>query len=67
MASILPKKTHRFECNNSNFIIGNKKCVTRHLLTSKHKNASKCYENASKLPINKNYYVCCKEYKDDYN
>jgi hypothetical protein len=65
MASILPQKTPSFNCNNCNFITGNKKDLTRHLLTSKHKNASKCYKNASKLPIVKNNCVCGKEYKHE--
>jgi len=68
MASILPKKTPKYECVICNFITGNKKDYNRHVLTSKHLDASKCYKNANektqKNPI-KNICVCGKEYKHD--
>jgi hypothetical protein len=68
MASILPQKTPSFDCVNCKFITGNKKDFARHLLTSKHLEASKCYEKASILPQKtpiKNICVCGKEYKHD--
>jgi len=65
MASILPKKTPTFECINCEFITNNKKDLNRHFLTAKHIDASKCYENASKITPTKNYCICGKEYKHE--
>ncbi len=65
MASILPKKTPTFECINCDFITNNKKDLNRHFLTAKHIDASKCYENASKITPTKNYCICGKEYKHE--
>jgi hypothetical protein len=68
MASILPQKTQHFNCEKCNFKSDNKKDFNRHLLTSKHLDASKCYENASKIPENtpiKNICFCGKEYKHE--
>jgi hypothetical protein len=68
MASILPQKNPQFNCLKCNFITSNKKDFSRHLLTSKHLDASKCYENASEIPgktPTKNKCFCGKEYKHD--
>ena len=65
MASILPQKTPTFECINCDFINNNKKDLNRHFLTAKHIDASKCYENASKITPTKNYCICGKEYKHE--
>ena len=68
MASILPQKTPHFNCSKCNFITSNKKDFSRHLLTAKHLDASKCYENASELPDFtpiKNQCLCGKEYKHE--
>jgi hypothetical protein len=68
MASILPQKTPNFNCAKCNFITSNKKDFNRHLLTSKHLDASKCYKNASEIPEKtpiKNHCLCGKEYKHE--
>jgi hypothetical protein len=68
MASILPQKTQQFNCSKCNFITSNKKDFNRHLLTSKHLDASKCYENASEILEKtqiKKHCFCGREYKHE--
>jgi hypothetical protein len=68
MASILPQKNPIFTCLKCKFITSNKKDFNRHLLTAKHLDASKCYENANEKPEKthiKNICFCGKEYKHE--
>jgi len=73
----LPQKLKHFVCNNCDFITGNKKDYSRHMLTPKHlkmvylnENASKSEEKAidmsNNTPSANNYTCNCgKEYKHD--
>jgi len=77
MENELPQKHKQFVCNNCDFITGNKKDYSRHVLTPKHlkmvylnENASKSEEKASDMsnntPSEINYTCNCgKEYKHD--
>ncbi len=76
MASNLSQKIPKYFCENCEYITNNKKDFIKHLSTSKHFNASKCYENASKNPqkspgfnlclfhVN---YICNKKYIHDFS
>ena len=77
MENELPQKHKQFVCDNCDFITGNKKDYSRHMLTPKHlkmvylnENASKSEEKASDMfnntPSASNYTCNCgKEYKHD--
>jgi len=64
-SSEVPKSSFKFYCNKCNYNTSRKSQYDRHILTSKHKNASECYEIASEKVTKKFLCICGKEYKHD--
>jgi hypothetical protein len=47
--NLMPENAEEFECKKCAFKCCKKSNYQKHILTSKHKNATKCYENATNL------------------
>ena len=61
---LMPKNAEIFECNNCDFKCSKKSNYDKHLLTLKHKNATKCYTNATDLEQkNAKCSFCQREFK----
>ena len=61
---LMPENAKTYECKNCDFICCKKSNFDKHLLTRKHQNATKCYQNATYLKQkNAKCPFCEKEFK----
>ena len=62
---LVQKSSSKYFCKNCDYNTCRKSQYERHMLTSKHINASKCYVLTSKIVPKKFLCICGKEYKHD--